>query len=381
MPAPDSLLNIFTCWALLSLGAALSIRAGRYFDIGSKRSLTIYLWHSIFCGVYLWYSLNGVADSTNYYLWSLEDVNFDVGTGFVVYITSFLTQILGFSYTASFLFFNIIGFIGVAAMDGALKAASQEKKRIVKQCSSIIAFLPGVNFWSTAIGKDSLSFLAVGLILWGILNFRRRYIVLIFAILIQFFIRPHVAALILLSFGIALVFDRKTSIKFRALAAVVIIPTLIAAIPFAIDYAGATAGSFDEMNDYIESRQDANMDGGGAVDISAMNPAMKIFTYIFRPLFSDGTNFTMIVASFENLFLLILTMILFNAYQRKHRTNAGGFLIVYSVLVLLVFSFTTANLGIAMRQKWVFLPMLILYMVTKSRPVRHGNLEHGRTRT
>src|SRR5690606_40547964 len=48
---------------------------------------------------------------------------------------------------------------------------------------------------------------------------------------------------------------------------------------------------------------------GSAVDLGSYSWPMRMFTYLFRPLFFDAHNFTSFLASFENLIYLILSIV------------------------------------------------------------------------
>ncbi len=105
-----------------------------------------------------------------------------------------------------FLGFNIFGSIGLLAIDGALKQATLNKSKYVKLLATIIIFLPSVSFWSSAIGKDSVSFMAMSLALWASLQLNQRMRLMIFAILIMFIVRPHMAGIMIIALSFALVF-------------------------------------------------------------------------------------------------------------------------------------------------------------------------------
>ena len=116
--------------------------------------------------------------------------------------------------------------------------------------------------------------------------------------------------------------------------------------------------------EYIEKRQTYNQSGGGGIDISTMSFPEQIWTYIFRPLPFEAHNFTSLVVSFDNLFLLFIFILFIKSFFMKscYRDKIDFniiFMIVFSLSALLILSTTTANLGISVRQKWMFLPFLI----------------------
>tara|TARA_R100000988_G_C3940548_1_gene135992 strand:- start:16 stop:582 length:567 start_codon:yes stop_codon:yes gene_type:complete len=101
---------------------------------------------------------------------------------------------------------------------------------------------------------------------------------------------------------------------------------------------------------------------GSTIDISSYPYPLKIFTFLYRPLFFDINGVLAIVASFENLLLLILTWKLFRVNPIKI-FNAGNYLVKSLFLFLIIgtlsFSLILGNLGIMLRQKNMFIPALL----------------------
>jgi hypothetical protein len=136
-------------------------------------------------------------------------------------------------------------------------------------------------------------------------------------------------------------------------------------IPFALDYSGLGADfTIQAANDYFETRQGYNQDGGGGIDISQMSLPAQLFTYIFRPLPFEAHGFAALSASFENILLMIFFIYSFRCYlsrvrNKKFDFSNKSFMIFYAIVTWLILAMTTANLGISLRQKWMFLPMLL----------------------
>jgi lysylphosphatidylglycerol synthetase-like protein (DUF2156 family) len=93
-----------------------------------------------------------------------------------------------------------------------------------------------------------------------------------------------------------------------------------------------------------------------------------------------------LVGSLENAALLLLTLIGIAGLLRGGRAQTSNtwFLFVFAAGTALVFALTTANLGIAMRQKWMLLPALLVLLVALqkqrrsapvSRTARHKKTE------
>src|SRR5690606_40685182 len=116
------------------------------------------------------------------------------GTAGIDFLTTLLVKVLGLSFLGCFLVFNIFGSIGLIAFDSTLKQATQKSSRHLKLLATVIVFLPSVSFWSSALGKDSISFMSACLALWSALNFKKRIILFVIAVLAMLLVCPNMAA-------------------------------------------------------------------------------------------------------------------------------------------------------------------------------------------
>ncbi|MCK0097478.1 hypothetical protein MWU60_18015 [Yoonia sp. F2084L] len=370
-----SLWHIAAGLLLFLAGLSVAIAQKRIFCIPQKRAIALYLWHSFFCIFYFWYSLNNSADSAQYYIRSLDhDSGFRFGTHGVYHFLSFFTQVLKLSYGNLFLLFNIIGYIGLLSFASALQIVTERSHRQVRKFSIAFIYLPGMSFWSSAIGKDAITFMAAGLATWAALDISRRAPVIALSALLFLVPRPHMAGIFLLSFCLALLISSRVGIYKKIALLAVAVPLSAFGVQFALSYVGlGEASNLSAINDLFETRQGYNLGGGSSVDIAAMSVPMRMFTYLFRPLLFDAGGILGLVVSLENLLLLglLLAVIL---RKRRTRSALGRFEFVFFLLFVLaswfVLANSTANLGIAIRQKTMFLPMLIvlLFSLWQDRP-------------
>lgn len=365
----ESLGSIISAFIVFFLGIILISNISGYFSLKKKRGLLLYVWHTLFCFAYLFYAQAFGADALMYYDVALTGrFDFSFGTSFVIAITSLLVQGLGFGIVSCFLFFNILGSIGLLAFDGALKQATQHKSTAIKRLATLIVFLPSVSFWSSGIGKDAISFLATGLALWAALQLNKRVLLMVSAVFLMLIVRPHMAGMMIIALAISVMFDKKSSpLKRISLGAIAIIGAAVM-VPFALDYAGVSdPNSSEVLMDYVETRQSYNMEGGGGVDIANMSLPMQLFTYMFRPIIFEARSITALAAALDNLIILYLFVVGFYSLIKKKSqkfTENRKFMWVYVMLAWIVLALTTANLGIAIRQKWMFAPMLIFLLIS-----------------
>lgn len=360
----DSTWHIISAIIMILIGAIISAFSRKLFNVPIAISILLYVYHIIFSFYYVYESLSGPSDAPYYYISSMsKSVGFEVGTNGIIFITSFFSNFLGMSYLGTFIAFSIIGFIGVISFLGSLKEIVSSSKPMYWSICLVIIFLPGVHFWSSAIGKDGLAFMASGLLCWSSLNLKKRFFVALFAAAIFFFVRPHLALLVLSSLGLAYVLYAKVSVNVRTTFLFVMIPAIVAGFFVSLSYAGLDdIQSVDEVSDFIGKRQNSNMQAGAGIDISSMSPPLRVFSYLYRPIIFEMSGIVAFVAGIENLILLIFSLCSFYCLfkKRSYLDNvAFCFMVVFSILVLSFLSYTSSNLGISMRQKWMFFPMII----------------------
>ena len=364
-----------TAWEVVSLvgvfvlGLALTSKLGKWFGLPVKYGILIYLWHTSFCVLYIFYSMSNPADSLVYFVRSLTWNQFPtIGTNFVIAFTSLFTQDLGFSYGGTFFIYNIIGTAGLIAFSASLRETLRGTSRRVRWAVTILPFLPSFSFWSTAIGKDSLAFFGIGLVCWTTASPFKRYPAMVIGVLALFAVRPHMAGILLICLSFAFLLAKEGSLWSKLLLNAVALPFSASVIVVALGYLGLGEDiSVDQLTTYMEQRQSYNLEGGSSIDIAQASVPARIFTYLFRPLFFETYGMFGFVVSIENLILLgAFVAFCLNLIWRRSCLSRFQrvFCFLYIATSWLVLANVTANLGIAIRQKTMFTPMLLLLMLS-----------------
>jgi hypothetical protein len=97
-----------------------------------------------------------------------------------------------------------------------------------------------------------------------------------------------------------------------------------------------------------------------------MNPAMRLFTFTYRPLPNEAAGSDQLAASVENVLLIAVTALAFVlVYRAGPLTVFRRFSVsaTYGCLCLGLLSQVIANLGLATRQKWMALPALLFVVL------------------
>ena len=77
-------------------------------------------------------------------------------------------------------------------------------------------------------------------------------------------------------------------------------------------------GSAESLQNFVEKQESMNQMSGSALDLQGANIIVKIFSYIFRPLFFDARNVLQLEASFENLVWLCMFIFILKHFKRKY---------------------------------------------------------------
>lgn len=333
----------------------------------------IFTWHLFFCLIYYFYTLNISTDSNSYYLSSLKKYyDFELGANIVTNFTRFFSYQLNFNYLNCFLIFNFIGTLGILFFYISLVKIKKNENFLNNITFYSILFLPSMYFWSSAIGKDVFSFLSICIFIWSSLNFKDRKNYTILSILLMLIVRPHISSIMCFSMFLGVIFYQNFNLKNKLIYILITIvmllnitnysfiyvgmPDLISYYPFEINY--------NVLIDFINIRENKFISDTAGVEISNMNPLIKIFTYLYRPLPYEVNNFFQFYVSVENIFLILLTVlgvagIIFSEYKFSNNQSIV-LLLTYSFITILILSFTSANLGINSRQKWMILPVILI---------------------
>ena len=369
----NQITDIFSTVAFFLFGGFLIRLTVNFFKGTKARVLGLYIWHSLFSFAYAYMSLTMPGDARSYYLASHMVLNdFSFGTEAVKHLTAILTNTIGLSFLGAFTVFNFFGSIGLIAVDASLRHVTENKSRFVKNLVLLIVLLPSMNFWTGAIGKDSIAYMSTGLLLWASIDLKRHNVLLLFAFVCMLIIRPHIAAVMIIAFALSLLINKTLSPFKRIFFIITSLIGMTVIIPMTLEYIGyREVFSIDLVQDFVNTRQGYNIEGfGGGIDISSMPFILKLFTYIFRPLPYETHSLLSFLSSLDNLILLmVFTLSLFSAAILKGKTFSLGdskenrwFLLIFALGVLVISSSMTSNLGISVRQKWMFMPILLYFI-------------------
>jgi hypothetical protein len=350
-------------------------------------AIAVYFWHTIFSVLYALFIISSNHGDALMYYHNLRGYQLDypvIGTQSVVFLTNIIKNI-GFSFISTSLFYNLLGSIALLLFYFLYKQLNVFRERLFDYLILVVIFLPSASFWTGGIGKDSVAFLGISLCFLG--GCRKKAWIFIIGVTFLFFVRPHISVVVGLSLAFAFIIKYKARLYYKFMFVACMIAVFILVMPVVVKYVGIDLSyGMEGVFEYVSERELKNLEGGGAVDLRQLSPLFKVFTYLFRPLPYEAFSFTSMVASLENV--LIISVFLYLAYRWFVKNNAFIKLdyvllysLCYSVLSVVILSFTTANLGIAVRQKWMVLPILFYLLFSLAFKKKYVNEDLYNRRT
>jgi hypothetical protein len=263
--------------------------------------------------------------------------------------------------------FGFAGFLGSAYLLRIMREVSGDQYKRTRFLVYGLLFIPGLNFWTAAIGKDALMYLGIQMVAYAMLRPTKRPITLGAGFLLAVMIRPHIAVLLGAACGIGALVGSKLKLEARFLSVSVLLLAVSVVTPLAMQRLGITSLEGGALSEYIAVSQANLASGGSAVDMERYGYVAKVFTYLFRPLPWEASSAIMLLSGMENMiFLGIFAAAVYMAAQRFRVAVRTPYLILCLAFLLFGASasaLVTSNLGMAVRQKMQFMPFLMIVLV------------------
>jgi hypothetical protein len=170
----------------------------------------------------------------------------------------------------------------------------------------------------------------------------------------------------LMALGLGIAFDGRLKSYQKIFINLIFSAIFVGAINYVMNFLQLESLDTEAVEEFSNNRVSnlSNDRTSSSIDTSSYPYPLKIFTFLFRPLFFDASGLLGLVASVENLFLLFFFIKILRSRFLKGFKNssylikASGFLFLMGALS---FSLILGNLGIMLRQKTPFIMMLIIF--------------------
>lgn len=345
-------------------------------------------YHLFFSLVFTYYILNFGGDSWGYWKFTMEQVvikdpswmkYFGVSTTFILWINYFPSQVLGLSYITGNILYGFLGFMGIRYLFVMTSKYFPTNFTIFNiGVFPAVFYLPNMHFWSSGVGKDSLCFWGIAWFLFAVQNYKERWWQGAIALFFVYYARPHMGLAMLGGATMAIILGSEINRQYKF---ALFFLTMAGTIYFSdqtLLFLGMEDFSFESIGLLSESQIAYLNTGrvGSAVDLASYPFPLRLFTYLYRPLFFDAHNIISFVSSFENLFYLYFTFFLVRNFSLEAFRDAPVFLktgIFMFIPVTFAFANSLSNLGITMRMKnmtLIYLILFVFYLVVYQKKIR-----------
>jgi len=343
---------------------------------------------------FTWYILNYGGDSQGYWRFGMQQVlirgeetwfsYWGTSTTFILWLCYVPAKLLGLSYMTGNILFGFLGFIGIRyifIMVANLFPANHNVLNI-PLFPTVFYFL-NLHFWTAGVGKDAICFWGIAWFLFALQNYKQRWWQGLIALFFVYMARPHMGQALIGGSALAILLGSEVKFHFK------IAMGLAAAIgTFLLLDSTAEFLKVDELS--IEALTEKstttsrNLSGkavGSAVDISSYSFPMKLFTYMFRPLFVDAHNFVALFSSFENILYLWLSLFIYRNWTPEAIRDMPLFIkagMITFIPVALAFSNSLSNLGVIMRMKnmtMIYFLLFCFYLIAYNKKLRYQKLQ------
>ena len=307
------------------------------------------------------------------------------GVNFIQLLAGILYTIIGPTKFGGYLFFSWLGFLGLFFFYRAFTIAVPEGR--ARTYARFVFFLPSLAFWPSSIGKEAWMMLALGVAAFGaarVLSGRtwRGLLITGLGMWMAALVRPHMGALL----GVALALGyllRRPRPDLRQLAPIAK-GLSMAALALVATVAVVRAERFLKVHGVDTDRGLAGAQrslvtrtstGGSYFPPSILQSPTQapnaVLTVLFRPLPLEAHNPQALVASLENSFLLLFTLVRIPwglaALRSMRRQPYVALALVYTAMFIVAFS-SFANFGLLVRERVQVLPFFVALLCIPPRP-------------
>lgn len=339
-----------------------------------KILIALFWYHYLFAGIYYTYAILNRSDSKAYFqkagIIGIEWMDLLTnGTRFIEWVAFPFVQYLDFNYEMMMVLFAWMGYIGFVFFYLFFKENLKLQIRFYGyDVVHLLLFLPNMHFWTSSLGKGSIIFCGIGLLVYGLSYPGKRKILMALGGFLVYFVRPHVFFAIMIGMGVSFMLGREKIPLYQKVLTVIggiVVSVLI----------------YDKLLDYLRLSEDNVWESfvdqasftalqlrsaGSAVDMGDYNLIMKLFTFWFRPLFFDAPNVLGIFVSLENLlYLFFFGKILHRDFFRyiKQAPAVVKMSAVVFISISISMTYVMSNLGIIIRQKSMIMYFMFFLIV------------------
>jgi hypothetical protein len=343
-----------------------------------KSDIFLLIYHLAFAGAFTWYIQQNGGDARGYWEFSVETVqdpgrwmsHWGTRSYFIQWLNFIPARVLGLPFWLGNVLYAMASFWAIRELWRMVWGYfPRVHETWFYWLLWLIFLLPNLHFWSSGIGKESLSLVGLVMFMKGSLDLRNKWYWLLLGITLSYMVRPLQGG-ILLAFALPVLWLEKgfpTRLKWAVSAGLVVLGLMI--LRFLLYITHIEILNMEGIARFSEGQM-AFLDGfgaGSAVPMSEYSWGMKIWTLFFRPFIGEASGFWQWVSALENLVALLMGIGFMLGIRRFRFRQVPGFIwigIAFGLILTIVYALTLNNLGIIMRMKSVY--MVFFYLLAFS---------------
>lgn len=316
------------------------------------------------------YSLSASADASAYYFdtYNIGSGPFELGTAFVTQMCHVLKVSFGASYIDCFLLFQAFGFAGQMIL---LRTFDEIESAIgVPQYRGYWAllFLPSVNFWTSAIGKDAPMFFATALCSWSVLRFRSRFLFFCISMAVMILFRAHIALMAVVALAGMSTFAKSVSLGRKAGFLALGLTGIWLTSGAVESTLGVDPTNPSSIGDYLDQQNTIFAGVSGTTSIGTATFPVRLLSLLFRPFFFDASGAMGIIASIENA-AFVMACLYMVAHLRDvmhliQRVPFVRFVALFATILIFGLTLVYYNVGLGLRERVMVYPMVFALLVS-----------------
>ncbi|MCH6236519.1 hypothetical protein [Cognataquiflexum rubidum] len=342
--------------------------------------------HIFFSVVFTVYILNLGGDSYGYWKYLMEQVPvhyqtmgefFGTSTTFILWMNFYPSKVLGLEYITGNILYGFLGFMGMRYLFVMVAELWPTNYSILGlPLFPTIFFFPNFHFWTGGVGKDVVCFWGIAWFMYAVQNYRKRWWQGLIALFFVYMARPHMGLSVIMAATLAILLGSEIKATYKAgLLVIAVLGSLYLSVG-ALEFLEIEDFSFETLDALATKKSGYLSVAGSSVDTSGYNIFMKIFTYMYRPLFIDAHNIMAFVSGFENILYLYLSFFIFRNWTPEAIRDMPVFIkagMIAFIPITIAFASSLSNLGIIMRMKnmtMIYFVLFVFFLISYNKNLR-----------
>jgi len=275
---------------------------------------------------------------------------------------------LGAPLLLGFLLYSFVGFLGIVKALQWAECVTQNKLQYKGiNLMYLVFFLPNLHFWTATLGKEPLVFFGIASVFYAMARQKYKTISFIIGGLLLVLIRPHVALMLFMTVLLVFLFQKKWSVAQRLKIGIGALSVVVLLFYSTLQLAKIYYFDWNRIQYYNAFSIQSFKHSGSYVPMLDYYIPHKLAAFLFQPLFFDAHSLLRVLASIENLLVLIIHLlalyVISSRFAKIQWHDWMKIALLFTLISSLLYIQRYANLGIFMRTKIQFMPFEVIALL------------------